>query len=201
MADVLVDAAVDAEGQPIAGHIDLVEHLVEPMGLPAHDVQDRAEDLVIEPPGAVDLEGARGEEGAVLGPGRQRTLIEEPALASHAKGVLLQRLAGRLVDDRADIGFEQRRVADRELGHRTRQHRQQAVGDVVLHIEEAQRRAALPGAVEGGAQNVDDDLLGQGRGIDDHRVLSAGLGDQRHDRAGAAGEREVDLAARFRSSR
>ncbi len=73
----------------------------------------------------------------------------------------------------------------------------QTVGDVVLHEEHAQGRAALPGAVEGGGQHVGDDLLGQGRGIDDHRVLPAGLGDQRHDRSGAAGELEVDQPRGF----
>ncbi len=59
-------------------------------------------------------------------------------------------------------------------------------------IEYAQRRAALPGAVEGGGQHIGDDLLGQCRGIDDHRVDPACLGDQRHDRAGPAREHLVD---------
>ena len=55
------------EGQPIAGRGDLVEHRVEPVGGPAHDMQDRPEHLAVEPRGAVDLEGAGREEGAVLG--------------------------------------------------------------------------------------------------------------------------------------
>ena len=41
-----------------------------------------------------------------------------------------------------------------QLRHRARQHRQEPVGDVVLDVEQAQRRAALPGAVEGGGQDV-----------------------------------------------
>ena len=42
-----------------------------------------------------------------------------------------------------------------------------------------------------------DHLLGQRRGIDDHRVLPAGLGDQRHDRPVARGERAVDRPRRL----
>ena len=91
----LVDAAVDAEGQRVAGRGDLVEHRVEPVGAPADDVQDRAEHLALEPRRAVDLEGARRKERAVLGAGRQRAAIEQPALARHPLGVPLQRLARR----------------------------------------------------------------------------------------------------------
>ena len=103
----------------------------------------------------------------------------------------------RRIDDRADIGRNQRRVAHDQLGHRTLQHRQQTVGDIVLDIEQAQRGAALPGAVEGRDQNVGDDLLGERRGVDDHRILTAGLGDQRYDGSQATGENEVDLPRGF----
>ena len=130
----------------------------------------------------------------MLGAGRQGAAIDQPALALHPRCVLLQRLLGRGIDDRADIGGDQGRVADRQLGHRARQHRQQPVGDVGLHIEQARRRAALPGAVEGRGQDIGDDLLGERRGIDDHRVLPAGLGDERHDRPGTARQFEVDMA-------
>ena len=53
------------------------------------------------------------------------------------------------VDHRADVGGESVGIADRELRHRALQHREDAVGDVLLHAEHAQRRAALAGAVEG----------------------------------------------------
>src|SRR3984893_9872533 len=42
VAHGLVDAAVDAEGEPVTGCGDLVEPRVEPVGLPADDVEDRA---------------------------------------------------------------------------------------------------------------------------------------------------------------
>jgi len=155
----VVDSAVDAEGQGVAGCGDLVAYRVKAIRAPPDDVQDRAEHLALEPAGAVDLEGARREEGAMLGVGRPRTLVEKTTLPRHPGGMPFERLAGRLVDHRADIGGEQRRIADRELGHRACQHRQQPVGDVVLDIEEAHGRAALPGAVEGGDQDVGDDLF------------------------------------------
>jgi hypothetical protein len=41
----LVDADVDAEGQAVTGRGDLVEHGIEPVGLPVHDMEDRAEPL------------------------------------------------------------------------------------------------------------------------------------------------------------
>ena len=112
-------------------------------------MQDRPEHLAIEPRRTVDLERARREEAAVLGPGRQATLIQQAPLPRHPLGVTLQGLARGRVDDRADIGREQPRIADPQLGHRARQHRQDPLGDVLLHVEQAQRRAALPGAVEG----------------------------------------------------
>ena len=53
-----------------------------------------------------------------------------------------------------------------------------AVGDVVLQAEDAQSRTALAGRIEGRRQDVDDDLLGERRGIDHHRVEAAGFGDE-----------------------
>ena len=41
------------------------------------------------------------------------------------------------------------------------EHRDHAIGDIVLHEEHARRRAALAGAVEGRSQHVGDELLGQ----------------------------------------
>ena len=48
-----------------------------------------------------------------------------------------------------------------KLGHRAFQHRQHAIGDIVLQAEHAQRRAALAGGIEGRGQRVDHELLGQ----------------------------------------
>src|SRR5207302_3020102 len=52
----LVDSAVDAEGQRVAGRGDLVEHRIEAVGRPADHMQDRPEHLALEPAGRIDLE-------------------------------------------------------------------------------------------------------------------------------------------------
>ena len=87
-------------------------------------------------------------------------------------------------DHRADIDGEPVGAADGELVQRALQHGERAVGDILLQAEHAQRRAALAGAVEGRGEHVADDLLGERRAVDDHRVLAAGLGDQRDRLAG-----------------
>ena len=85
---------------------------------------------------------------------------------------------GVLVDDRPHVGLQAGRVPDAKLRHGAGQHLGDGLGDVLLHVEQAQGGAALPGALEGGGRDVLDRLLGQGRGIDDHGVQAAGLGDQ-----------------------
>ncbi len=66
------------------------------------------------------------------------------------------------------------------------------LGDVLLHVEHAQRRAALAGALEGRGDDVAHRLLGQRGRVDDHGVEAAGLGDQRR----AAG-RDASAIARL----
>ncbi len=73
-------------------------------------------------------------------------------------------------------------------------HLEHALGHVVLHAQQAQRRAALAGGAEGGGDDVVGHLLGQRGGVDDHGVDAAGLGDQRRDRPVLGGERAVDDA-------
>src|SRR3546814_4450232 len=92
-------------------------------------------------------------------------------------------------------------VCSSDLGiHGTVQHFQDAVGDVLLHIQDPQRRAALAGALEGRGDDVADRLLGQGRGVDDHGVEAAGLGDQRRVRPGRSEEHTSELQSLMRIS-
>ena len=49
------------------------------------------------------------------------------------------------------------------------------IGDVLLHEQHAQRRAALPGTEKGAGDHVFDHLLGQSRTVDQHGVLAAGF--------------------------
>ena len=111
------------------------------------------------------------------------------------------RCFGLGVDHRADMGRGIAGIADAQFARGAGDHLDHAVGDVLLHEQQAQRRAALAGGAEGGRHDVVGDLLGQRGGIDDHRVDAAGLGDQRHDRAVLGGERAVDRPRRPRSSR
>ena len=71
-------------------------------------------------------------------------------------------------------------IAHAEFAHGAAQHRQHMVGAVFLDAQHAQRRAALASRIEGRAEHVEHDLLGQRRRIHHHRVLAAGLGDQRN---------------------
>ena len=86
------------------------------------------------------------------------------------------------------------RIAELEFARGARDHLDHAVGDVLLHAQQPQRRAALAGGAEGRRDHVVGHLLGQRGGVDDHRVDAAGLGDQRHDRRVLAGEHAVDRA-------
>ena len=83
-------------------------------------------------------------------------------------------------------------IADHQRLEPAGDHLHRGVGDVFLDEHDPQGRAALAGALERGRDHVAGDLLGQRRAVDDHRVLAAGLGDQRDDRAVALGERAVD---------
>ena len=85
-----------------------------------------------------------------------------------------------------------RGIADLQFARGADDHLDHPVGDVLLHAEQPQRRAALAGGAEGRRHDVVRDLLGQRGRVDDHGVDAAGLGDQRHDRAVLGGERAVD---------
>ncbi len=131
------------------------------------------------------------------GAGRiERDLADLVRLAIHPRGVLDEDLQRVGVDHRADVGGQQAGVAHRQLGHRAGQHRADLVGDVLLHEQHARGRAALAGGLEGGGDHILDDLLGQCGGVGDHRVLAAGLGDQRGDRRVARGQCTVDRPRR-----
>jgi hypothetical protein len=147
-------------------------------------VQDRSENFPCEARDAVDLVGPRCEEGAVAG----CFVVERASMDRHREtvepaAVGLEHRAGSPVDHRSDVGFEVGRVADAQFLHGAGEHFADPVGDVGLDEQHAQCRAALAGRVEGRGDDIADDLLGQRRGIGDQRVLTAGLGDQRQQRA------------------
>ena len=179
MADRLVEAGVQAEGQAITGRIDVLDQPLQVVALVAQDMEDRAEDFAMQILQRADLDDRRGDEGAVFGFGAERQLLDLAAEAAHAGDMLLDDALGLVGNDRTDIDLEAIGAADGKLLQRALEHGEDTVGDVFLQAQHAQRRAALAGAVEGRGDDVEDHLFGQRRGIDDHGVLAAGFGDQR----------------------
>ena len=84
-------------------------------------------------------------------------------LFAHALFVGFERSLGLVVDHRTDIGGVIEWIADSELAHGAEQHLQDRLGNVGLEIQHAERRAALPGAIEGGSERIVDHLPGQSR--------------------------------------
>ena len=108
-------------------------------------------------------------------------MLRDPVPARAHRRDMLQDAGGRFgADERADIDREPPRIADLEFTHGAAQQLQDAVGRLLLKAQDAQGRAALPGRIEGGGDDVGHHLLGQGRGIRHQGVLSPRLGDERH---------------------
>ena len=192
-----------AQRQAVTGGVDLVQHPAEVAAPVAHQVQHRAEDFAIELGETVELDQGRHDEGAMrrgiadlgvqAGVGARGT-EHGAALGAHALDVSLDLRARFGIDHRPDVDRELRRVTQPRFGHRALQHRHDLVGRLLLHAQHPQGGAALAGAVEGRGDHVGHDLLDERRGVDQHRVLATGLGDQRHRAtAGAGAHREALL--------
>ncbi len=143
--------------------------------------------------GAVEFDNDGRDKGAA---GR-RSRIEPEAQGTarlHAGDPAVEFVFGLGVDHRADLDRRVARIAQRQLARRAGDHVEHAVGNILLHAEQTQRRAALTGGAEGRGDDVVGHLLGQRGGVDDHGVDAAGLSDQRRDRPLPGGERAVDEA-------
>ena len=110
----------------------------------------------------------------------------------------VEALLGLRIDDRPDMGRDLARIADRKLRRRAGNHLDQPFRHVVLHAQEPQGRAALPGGAEGRGDDVVGHLFRQGGGVHDHGVDAAGLRDQRRDRTVPGRERAVDRKSDLR---
>ncbi|PAV68634.1 hypothetical protein WR25_18437 [Diploscapter pachys] len=173
MRDRLVEARVQAERQAIAGGVDPVDQPVQLGAAEADDVQHRPEHLALQLGDVGQFDDRRRDEGAVRGVARERELFDAVAAVTHLRDVRVDiglRLGG---DDRADVGRQRVGAADRQLVQRALDHRERAVGDLLLQTQDAQRRTALACAVEGGGDDVRHHLFGERGGIDDHRILPA----------------------------
>ena len=109
-----------------------------------------------------------------------------------ARDVALDVVMGFDVDDGPHIRGHVGRITRLEFLGRTLQHFNDAIGDALVHTQEAQCRAALPGRAERAHHHRVDDLLGQCAGVDQHGVDAASLSDQRNNRAVLHGQRTLD---------
>jgi hypothetical protein len=98
-----------------------------------------------------------GAMGASLGQCQLEDVGAGRTHTRHMRGKHLLRVG---IDDRTDIGREERGVADAQFLHRAFQHLHHPVGDVFLQAEDAQGRAALARAVERRRERICHDLLG-----------------------------------------
>ncbi len=188
---------MDTERQAVAGAFDRLQHLAEPVGAVAHHMQHRAEYFLGKLTGIGQFENMRGDIIAAGGDTREM----HPCLLFHAGDMRIQPLLCLGIDHRTDMRGGICGIADDEFARRTCDHLDHAVGDVVLNEQQPQRRAALAGGTKRRGHDVVGDLLGQGGGIDDHRIDAAGLRDQWHDRPILGSQHAVDKCARLQSNR
>ncbi|VVN46094.1 hypothetical protein PS664_05840 [Pseudomonas fluorescens] len=195
LGDGLVDTGVHAQGQAVAGGVDLADQLVDLFTLVAHHVQYRAEDLALQLVEAFQLDQGWHHEGAALDLFTigNRHLVHSAAFVAHGLDVFLDACLGFGVDHRADVYRQAFRVAEAAFSHGALEHFDDAVCRILLQAQYTQGRATLAGAVEGRRDYVDNHLLGQRRGVHDHRVLAAGFGDQR-DRTALGIQTTGDIA-------
>ena len=187
-----VDAAVDAEREPVAR--PLIASSARSIRGPrnARRAAPGRRFLLRQIVEAIS-NATRRDESPVRAPPASGAGAMQRSAALASPATCLSSAFRLRVDDRPDVGVRARRVADHELIHRAGEELDHARRDLLLHAQHAQRRAALARAVEGRGHSVVHHLLGQRRGVDDHRVLSAGFRDQRND-GRACGKGAVDGA-------
>ena len=110
----IIDARVQAEGEPVAGSVDGVDDGVDLVGPERGDVQHRPEDFLFERPDAIDPQHCRRHEGAVP---RRRELLEHASFLLGLRTVRFDAGLRVLVDHRADVRGEVPGVADAKLVH------------------------------------------------------------------------------------
>ena len=98
------------------------------------------------------------------------------------------------IDHGADMGRGIGGVADLQFAGGARDHLDDAIGDVLLHEQQPQRRAALARGAERRGHDVVGDLFGQRGGVRNHGVDAAGFCDKRYNRSVLGGECTIDRA-------
>src|SRR6476469_9878092 len=143
-----VDAALEAKRQSVASGIDRIHDLLQPVTGKSDDVQDRAEILSIQITYRVDLIESGRNEAAVLRflwriqPADPLRILVEPI------EVLIEDLFRGLIDDRAYVRGKVGWIADLQGLHRTRDHPDHRVGDILLDEQHPQGGTTLAGTLE-----------------------------------------------------
>ena len=173
-------AGVQAHGQAKAEGVDVREQLRQLLRFEAQAVQHWAKDFALDGRYLGDAKCHRGDEAPLAQLLGQRGFGQQPHILAgfHVGHIVAQRRRRLVVDDRAYVGGGVSRVAEAQLGHGAGQHGDEVVGYVLLHAQQAARGAALASTQKGRAHQIGNRLLGQCRGVDDHGVDAAGLGDQ-----------------------
>ena len=159
---------------------------------------DWAEHFFAQIGDAVDLNQGRRYEMTACGVfSRNGFLVQHLAVRLALVNIALQFFLRHFVNHRTDVGGQVRRVTDHEAIHRAFEHGQQFVGNVFLYVQHAQRRAALPRALETAGDDVAHCLLWQGGGVNDHGVQATGFGNQQRTRRGVVGQGAMNALRRW----
>ena len=149
MLDRFIEPRVQSEGQAIAGGIDVADEILDFGAFVSKHVQYRAENLTLQNRHSIDFDDCGRHEGPIRGVRIQAALFDRVSAFAHMGDMNVDGRLGVCGDDRPDIGRKPVRASDRQFGHCTLQHHQNAIGRILLHAEDPQSRAALPRAVKG----------------------------------------------------
>ena len=143
-------------------------------------MQHRPKHLTRQFTNRTNFKRCRCNKSPVLTFASQSGLIRPARLSAHRLNMCQQSRLRFGVNHRPNIGFKARRISHAQLVHGTLQHRNHAIGDIILQIQDPQSRTALTGAIKSRGHDIGHHLFGQGRTINNHGVHAAGFGNQRN---------------------
>ena len=196
-----LEPGLHAQRQTVAGGANRGESLGGLARSIAHHVQHGAEFFARQLARMAQLDQMGCDEAAMSVRLAEAAGLDDARLPAHALDVAVESLLRGPGDDGPHVGLKIGRIADHELLHGACDHLDHGVRDLLLQEQEPQRRAPLTRAHEGGSHHIVRHLLRQRGRIDQHRVQSAGLGDQRDDGAVAGGKHALNGERRGRRPR
>ena len=173
--DVRLDAAVNAQGEAVAGALDVVDHFVPLIVTPGGDVQQRPENFFFRQVFPVHQRRFRRHVESLCAKSRVdfRRDRAPASVAAQPGAGLFQLIAGAGVDDRPHVAGQQGGMPHFQRRHGAFELGQQAVKQGVLHQQHPQGGAALTGAGAGAGQHIPYQLLRQSGAVGDEDIESA----------------------------